>query len=333
MNEDYISNTTIEELAARIGAAHSALVTTHAKPDGDAFGSTLGLARAMDRRGIATEVWYIPPVPPAFQELAKPTPVQMAGDDHQPGDDFDLIIVTDTGAWSQMREMELWLSRRTERICIIDHHIQGDVDMSDCRLIDTDAAAASEMIADLIDQLGVEITQDIAVPLYLGIASDTGWFRFSNVRARTFRLAARLLEAGVDHPTLYRLSEQSDDPSRLQLLARALSSMQLLNHGRSVLMTLTRKDYAQCGASPGGTHGFADMPQSIGSVQVVCFLGETDDQTVKMSIRSKHGPNAIDVNRIARQFGGGGHARAAGAKIKGTLDEVRTRVIQVLEKL
>ncbi|MCC6906879.1 MAG: bifunctional oligoribonuclease/PAP phosphatase NrnA [Phycisphaerales bacterium] len=333
MTSKYESNVELHTIADRISRAGRIAITTHVKPDGDAIGSTIALARAVERLGKRAEVWYSGPVMDVFKRLIAPTAISVVAESVQPGDEIDLILVTDTGARSQLNELGGWLERHREKICIIDHHIQGDADLSDCRFVRADACAASEIAIDLIDALGVEVDRAIAEPLYLGIATDTGWFRFSNTTAATFRHAARLVQAGIDHAALFRAIEQTDPPSRLRLLARALTSLEIVAAGRVAVLTLRKADYEAAGATPDDSHGFSDLPLSVESVEVACVIAETNGGSVKLSLRSKPGPDAIDVNQVARQFGGGGHARASGAKMDGPMDAARLRVVAALDRL
>ncbi|MFG0330633.1 MAG: bifunctional oligoribonuclease/PAP phosphatase NrnA [Phycisphaerales bacterium] len=329
----YVGNATVDDLALRIRGAKKIVISTHVKPDGDAIGSTLALSRALTILGIENEIWYLPPVGPVFESAAGETPFRIATEKNQPPNDADLVIVSDTGARSQLRLIERWLEDRRDRVCIIDHHIQGDPELADLRVIRTDAAAASEIVASLIEVLDCPLDSEIAEALYLGIATDTGWFRFSNTSASALRLAATLRDAGVDHSRLYRLIEQNDEPGRLKLLARALESMEMLSGGRAALLTLRRSDFTESDAGFDDTHGFSDIPQSIGSVEVVCLVTEVDNATSKLSLRSKDGPQAIDVNALARRFGGGGHVRASGAKIARPIDVVRGEIAEILSNI
>lgn len=330
---DYVTNTTFEDLAERVRKSKRVAFLTHSRPDGDAVGSTVALARAFEGLGIDSEIWYSGPIDDAFKSIIHPTEVNISAPGNQPDSSFDLVIITDTGARSQMVDFHDWLEENRDLLCILDHHLQGDADLADCRIVNAQACAASEVAAGLIDALGIHMDVSIAEPLYVGVATDTGWFRFSNTSAGAFRLAARLLETGVDHSSLYRLIEQTDEPSRLRLLARALDSMELLNGGRIALLTLRSEDYKECGATTEQSHGFSDIPHCVGSIEVVCLVAEPRAGLTKVSLRSKDGPNAVDVNDFARQFGGGGHARASGAKIYGPLDEVRPMIAQALGSL
>ncbi len=333
MSIRYETNVELSALADRILAANRVAITTHVKPDGDAIGSTVALARAIEYLGKEAMVWYLGPVMDVFKSIIAPTQAHVVAEAVQPPDDIDLIIITDTGARSQLKGLGDWLDRHRDKVCIVDHHIQGDASLSDCRLIRTGTCAASEIVADLIEELGVPMDPSIAEPLYLGIATDTGWFRFSNTTPSTFRHAATLVEAGADHATLFRKIEQTDPPSRLRLLARALSSLAIVANGRAAVITLRKSDYDAAGATPDESHGFSDLPLSVESIEVACVIAETNGGHVKLSLRSKPGPNAVDVNQVARQFGGGGHARASGAKIDVSIDEARPKVVAALEKV
>lgn len=329
----YVSNATISQIADRLRQSRRVVVTTHQKPDGDAVGSALAAVRALTSLGIEAQLWLLPPVGEVFMKVIGDTPCHLAGGRHLPPADADLILVTDTGARSQLADLAVYLAERHERVCIIDHHIQGDATISPCRVVRPEAAAASEIVAELVETLGVRLTPEIATPLYLGVATDTGWFRFSNTSPRAFRTAAKMLDAGVDHPRLYRLIEQTDRPERLRLLARALGSLELHNNGRVAVLSLRAEDFEETGAGPDDTHGFSDSPHCVGTVEVVALLSETERGTVKISLRSKQSADPVDVNAIAGQFGGGGHARASGAKMKGTIPEVKTAVLARLSGL
>jgi len=329
----YDSSADLAQIADRIRSAERIAVTTHVKPDGDAVGSTLALARAIEHLGKTALVWYSGPLMDVFKSVIEQTTVHVVSEMHQPPDDVDLILITDTGARSQLKDLADWLSRHAGKIAIIDHHIQGDADLSDCRVVEPKAAAAAEIVADLIELLAVPLSRSIAEPLYLGIATDTGWFRFSNTTSKTLRLAAKLIDAGVDHADLFRRIEQTDPPGRLRLLARALTSLEIVGRGRAAVLTLRQADYQASDATSDDTHGFSDLPLAVESIEVACVIAETRSGHVKLSLRSKPGPNAVDVNQVARLFGGGGHARASGAKIDRPIDEVRPKVVEALSRV
>lgn len=342
------TTTTLEELARWLSGCSRVVVLTHSKPDGDAAGATLALARALRhaaaRRGGSGDpatVWYDGPTPVWLNELAGDTPVRVteADDTPHPGE-ADAIVIVDTGSWSQLDRFRAWLHPRREKAAVIDHHLQGDADVAPRRVVDTGAAAVCEPVAELCRLLlglgsAAELPRDVAEPLYLGLATDTGWFKFSNVSASAHRLAADLLDAGADHSWLYTSTEQQDRAARICLMARALSSLELHHGGRAALMTLTRKDFDECGAGPGDSSGFAEIPASIASVRVVAMLTEAEPSRgsgpmTKVSMRSKGDPDGVDVNDVTRKLGGGGHARAAGVRLNCSLSEAKRKILEAL---
>jgi bifunctional oligoribonuclease and PAP phosphatase NrnA len=330
----YISTSSLEDIAAVLLAAKRVIVTTHSKPDGDAFGAVVALSHALELKAKQVERWIMPPLPPsleALNSLAAPLHVKGSQADPLPAGEPDVIVIVDTGSWSQLAPMRDWLASRRDRIVVVDHHLYGD-DVGQWRYVDTSAAAVCQIVAGLIDAMRCPWDSVIATALYVGIASDTGWFRFSNTTARVHELAARLLGLGVDHAGLYEKLEHSERPQKLQLAARALNSLEFLAGGRAVLMTLTAADFQETGARPEETERLVDLPQVVGQVQLVALLTEVDAANVRISFRSKPGDDAIDVNALAHQFGGGGHARASGAKIAQPIAIVRPRLVQAMTR-
>lgn len=334
-------------MAQRLTSAGPIAVITHAKPDGDAAGSSIALTRSLRKAGIDAVSWFVGPNPPWLPELASDTPYAT----FEPGttatppqgvDDQRSAVIVDTGAWSQLAEFKPWLLQRPDRTLIIDHHLHGDPDITPNRLLDTAAASCTEIVAPVCAQLlqlenCSSLPTDVATPIYLGLATDTGWFRHSNVRPATLRLAADLIDAGVDHAALFTLVEQQDTAARWRLLGRALNTLELARHGSVAVVSLTLDDFKDSKASPNDTGGFADKLLTIGQVQVAAVLTESASENndngpiTKVSFRSKPGPKAIDVNELARTLGGGGHARAAGAKINQPITTARELVLKSLQ--
>jgi phosphoesterase RecJ-like protein len=340
------STTDAAGIAARLSAARRAVVITHGKPDGDAVGSTLAVARALALKGAWAEVWYIGPTAPWAEPLVGKTPSRVfapakpaAGPKPH---DFDTLVCVDTGTWSQLSEFKEWLPAFSERAVLIDHHLHGDPDVAATRLVETKAASCTQVLAPVLCKLlgrdsAAELPLEVAEPLYLGLATDTGWFRYSSVTRETMVLGGDLLAAGVEHTKLYRVIEQQDQPGRWKLLGRSLSSLELHGNGRFAVQSLRATDFVECGATRNDTTGFADMVQAIASVQASALITEGDDNgstggpVSKISMRTKPGPDAIDANKLLGALGGGGHARAAGAKVNATLDETKRKLLELLK--
>ncbi len=358
---DYVSNITLPDLVERINAASRVLITTHTKPDGDAYGSVSALTAALrlHKPDATIEGWLMPPVPAAFKLLSGWPFVQ----EYDPQNENklgepDLILVLDTGAVPQVAPMMPFLESRLDRTIIIDHHISGDLPATH-RYIDSSAAACCTVIADVLDAVtgtnATDVPCDVsfigasepnaliadgvvAESLFVGIASDTGWFRFSNTTARTHRVAARMIQNGVDHADMYARLEQQERPAKLALQIRAMTSMQLLADSQVAIMTLHAADFTETGALPEETERFVDIPQSVSTVKMVVLLVENPPTAkqpsppIRVSLRSKPGPDAVNVAEFAQPFGGGGHARAAGAKVHGSIDEVSEKIKAAIAK-
>jgi phosphoesterase RecJ-like protein len=340
MNQAWGTNTTPEKLAEWLRTRTRVVVLTHVKPDGDAIGSTLAVTRALALAGIEARAWYAGPMPDFFPALAADTPAHILDDYGLPHEEPDGIVILDTGSWSQLEPFAAWLRERYDAAAVIDHHVHGEADVASRRWVSIESAAVCEP-ATLLCQLLLgasrvdELPTAVAEPLYVGLATDTGWFRHSNVTPAVMRLAGALVAAGVDHARLYSLVEQQYRVSRLRLLSRALSSLELLDRDRIALMTLTQQDFHDSRATPTDSGGFVDYPLSVASVMVSVLLTEAytgphDTRITKVSLRAKEGDAAVDVNAVARKLGGGGHARAAGAKLSLPLDEATKRVIEAL---
>lgn len=348
--QQWTTTSTINEIADWIRAQRSILLLTHAKPDGDALGSTIALARAINQMTqtsgavSAAECWYAAPMPSWSKTIIANTKARTI-EDHQPlpgAFDPEGILIADTGSWNQLAPFAEFIKPRIGRTTIVDHHLQGDAEIATRRLIDTTAAAAVQPAAEICcNLLGVDspsqLPVDIATPLYIGLATDTGWFKHSNVDGRVMHLAGQLLDAGVNHTSLYAMLYQRDRSSRFKLMARALESMKIVKDKHAAIMTVTLQDFKDTKAGPGETGGFVDLPQSVASIRVVAILTEQQDADgtfTKVSLRSKpdewEGKPAVDVNAVCNTFGGGGHARASGAKIRKPLDEAKAMLIAAL---
>lgn len=329
------TNTTPDRIVQRLRDAKVVALATHARPDGDAVGSTIALTRALHDVDTRATPVYSGPWPHRFDVVVGQTKTVRVGMLAGPppiGPEPDVILVVDTGSWSQLAEVRAWIEPRCEKTIIIDHHLHGDPEVGDARLIDGKASAACQIVADICCRLlgcasPADLPADIAEPLYLGLATDTGWFRHSNVTPETLRLAADLLQAGANHTRVFEEVEQSDSPARTLLIGRAIASLELHADGRVGMMQLRKDDFKNCQAEMEDAGGLNDIAMSIGSLRVSALLTEMDDEVTKVSLRSKSpnesGDRFIDVNQVARAFGGGGHAQAAGARIQKPLAEAR----------
>ena len=302
MAREWRTGTDLSAIAQWLRGKSRIVVVTHGKPDGDAMGSVLAASRALslaaEREGRDIEVTpcFSGPMPVWHSDLTGDARFLYITHGVTPPD-ADAVLIVDTGSWTQLDDVRGWLEARTDRTAILDHHQQGDAEISDRLVVDTSAAAACEIVAELACHLlrcasAKELPVGVATPLYLGIATDTGWFKFSNVTSRTMRLAADLLDAGVDHSQLYETVEQQDRSSRYYLLGRALSSMELIEHESIALLTISQGDVHAVRAGPEDVSQFSAYPMSISGVRVCAMLTEVHTELgspplTKVSLRSK----------------------------------------------
>ena len=348
----------LPEIAEWLRTKSKIVVATHVKPDGDAVGSSIGLVRALNLAQKSAgpvslppraRAWYFGPRPSWIKRVVGETPsVSIENVSEIEHEGADAVVIVDTGSWVQVEMIKPWLKAHGPEIAVVDHHAQGDADIAPRRYVDTTNAAAAQPVAELCrlilqKKTLAELPREVAEPLYLGMATDTGWFKHSNVTPKVLRTAADLLATGVDHAALYVNIEQRERLPRLKLLGRALDSLKLYDDNRVAVMTITKKDYAETGAQASDSGGFADHSQTLETVMVTVVLTEADasefgmeakagEKLTKVSMRSKSVAGSVDVNAVAKEFGGGGHVRAAGAKMAMGMEEAKAKLLEGIRK-
>ena len=307
-------NITMEQAAEKLMAAKKLLITAHVNPDGDAVGSGLGLSAFLRGRGKTVTVMIDDKLPknlsflPGYDRIVRPEEGKKA--------DAELLVILDT---SLDRIGEVAKAAEGLPVLNIDHHISNDGKAD--FLYNDNRAAASEMIFEIVDHLGGDFTPEIATPLYTGMATDTGFFKFSNTRPETMRAAARLLEAGV-RPEQVSESLEEKPESIVRGQAAALQTMELSYGGRVAGLYLDK----ELATSLETTEGFIDFVRVIEGVEIAVLIKCMDENFCRVSVRSK----GLDVSKVAMKFGGGGHIRAAGFPIRKPLAEAKKDVLEAL---
>lgn len=342
----YSSTSSAGELADALRGASRVLLLSHAKPDGDAVGSLLALRHALVAANKTVEVLLMGPVEPALLVAAARIICGPGGvrggaggslrrfeQDGLPKNEPDLVAVVDTGSWAQVEPIAAWLRARTDRTIGVDHHAGGSEDLAPRRLVDVSSASTTQALVPVLEAFDATFDATLATALFMGLATDTGWFRFPSADAGVFALASRLLAAGAQRDWLYATLEQNVRPARLAVLARALGTLELLRGGSASIMTLSREDFAATGAGPEDAGGIVNEPLAIGSVKLSILLSEHEPGLTRASFRSKAAlPGepadvSVDVNALAAAFGGGGHVHAAGAKLPMELAAAKALVV------
>jgi phosphoesterase RecJ-like protein len=291
--------------AAAVRAAPRVIVAAHENPDGDAIGSLVGAVRGLRAAGIdAIGVRAADELPREYRWLDDGDTVTSTPD----GEGW-LLLAVDCGSAARIAAPD-GVRERAALTVDLDHH-HDNTRFGDVNIVDDGAACSAMMVRELLARLAVELTAAIATPLYVGLVTDTGRFQYSNTDARAFAAAAELVDHGARPQEVFQRVYETVQASKLRLLARALDRIELRLGGRLALTWLTREDLAETGADEAATDGVIDSLRAIEGVEVAAFIREAaNGARHKVSLRSAGG--IVDVSRIARAGGGGGHTRAAG---------------------
>lgn len=309
-----------EDLLRRIRQGNRFLLTSHVNPDGDAIGSELGLARILRGLGKGAVVWNHGPTPGIYKPLPGSERIHI-GEEPPAGfpDMFDAIIVLECPS-PDRTGLEKHLAERP--VINIDHHL-GNQCYGAVNWVDSAAPAVGEMVFRLAQGLKVSLEPEVAACLYLTLVTDTGGFRFSNATPAAFEAAAALVREGAHPEQVSQWLYESQPLGVVRLLGEMLRSLELHEGGRVATGRLTRAMFETAGANPGDSEGLIDSIRSIAGVDAVALIRETEDGTQKVSLRSR---GEVDVEKIARHHGGGGHRNAAGFTLEGDGEEIRRQV-------
>ena len=295
------------------------VVTSHMRPDGDSIGSSLALAWALRELGIDARVVHRDPPTPQLAEFPGTGDIEVGGAIPQ---GTEAVVVLECGDLARTG-----LSGFDGLPVInVDHH-PGNTGYGDVHWFDGTAAALGEMVFEIIAELGVPLTPQMATQLFVAVVTDTGSFKYPGVSPRTFSVSARLVEAGADPVSVARKLYDSHSLGRLRLQGAILQTLEVEQDGRLALLTLTDAMLAASGSAPDETDGLINLPLTVKSIQAVACFKEAGDGQWRVSLRSK---GDIDVGRVARGFGGGGHRNASGCTLQGSLDRVRGLIVERL---
>lgn len=305
----------VEQAAARLLEAGQVLILCHKNPDGDTIGCGAALCHVLNGMGRQAAVLCADPIPP---RLSFTRPRLFRGE-FVP----DLVVAVDVAGVALLGDAGLMPAYSRHVDLCIDHHA-GNGGYADCTLLDASAAAAAELLWEVLQAMGAEITPLVADCLYTGLATDTGCFRFANTTARTHRVAAGLIEAGarVEELNTILFATRSRGQMEAERIARSHLTYEL--EGRCAVIWLDRDETAASGADPADLDELTALPIGIEGVQVGLTFRQLPGGSWRVSIRTAKG---VDACAIARRLGGGGHLRAAGCELLGTLDNARQAVL------
>jgi phosphoesterase RecJ-like protein len=300
-------------------------LTTHVNPDGDGLGSEAGLVHLLRERGVDAVITNPTPTPPRFGFLFEDLPgVDRTGEAVKELRRADLIIVLDIGDLGRLGMLGDTVRGRGVPVACIDHHVSSGVLPPGPRYLDSGAAATGELVFELAMANGWPLQETAARGLYVAILTDTGGFRFSNTRPRTLRVAAELLEAGVDPEEIYLEVYARAPEGRPRLFAEALQTLVVEPEHGLAWVTVPPGAIERLGVSSDDLDGVVEFPRSIEGVRMALLFREVSQGRVKVSLRSI---GDVDVAAFARRWGGGGHTKAAGVALAGSLAEVQSTVL------
>jgi phosphoesterase RecJ-like protein len=330
--QPFTSMDSYRDILTTLEQSKRVLVTTHVRPDGDALGSAAALVLALRAKGVAAKVLLLSHLPTKYAFVFRDPGIEWIDAEKCFPPDFsldayDTLLVVDTGTWSQLPGLRPYVEAFKGTKLVVDHH-QTQEDWADHKLVIKEAAAAGEIVAELIEQWDVPFTKEIATAIFVAIVSDTCWFQYSSTRPFTLRLGAELIEAGVDTDRLYQLLYQNERAERVTLQTRAMQSMELLAENRLSVMRVSKADFVESRAGVNDTENLINIPLQIRTVEASVLLVEPPEGgPIRISFRSK---GSVDCANFAEQFQGGGHKRAAGAKLNTTLQAAHDQIVTAL---
>ncbi|UCC63291.1 MAG: bifunctional oligoribonuclease/PAP phosphatase NrnA [Anaerolineae bacterium] len=308
------------------------VLTTHVHPDGDGLGSELALAALLKQLGKDVAVVNADSMPEMLEFLDPHGCVRVFHPDRDQATlaETEVIFILDSSVgWARLGKVgEVAQASPATTVCI-DHH-PDDGDFVDLACVDSDAGATGELIFELIEHLGGELTHDMAQALYVAIVTDTGSFRFGKTSSRTHRIAARLLEAGVMPHEIYSHLYEQRPLGHLHLQSQLLAQLTLAYGGRLAWSKVTRETLQRYGVARRDITHLVDLGLSVAGVEVSALFSETRNDRVQLNLRSK---GRLAVNEVAQRLGGGGHPFAAGAQVDGPLDQAIERVLEEMQQV
>ena len=317
----------IKEVTSGIRKHDNFIITSHINAEGDAIGSELAILYLIRQLGKNAIVVSSDPIPDRYKFLPGADKIISADNGRPEG--YENIIVTDCPTIERSGKVAPLISESKVKINI-DHHI-SNVNFGDFNWVNPDASSCGEMVFNLYREMDLNINEEIATMLYVAILTDTGSFRYDATTPKTHQIASELLKLGVHPSRIAEMVFERKNLGDIELLSKALSTITITGNGKIAYMHVTRKMLNDTNTTPDRTDGFVNFARAIDGAEISLFFREDleDVRMVHIGFRSK---GRVNVNILASKFGGGGHPKASGCLIKGTIEEVTKKVLKVAKE-
>lgn len=312
---------TLDEILKEINNAETIVISAHESPDGDAVGSCMAMKLILEQMGKKPDV-IIPEYSRLFNFLPKIDEVKKKSD----VECYDLAISLDCANLARLVGREYF--EKAKKTIVIDHHGSNNM-YGDLNYVNPASPACCEVLAGMMEYYQMNITKDIGTCIMTGIITDTGGFRHSTITADTFDFTAALIRKGVNVPDIYKKTLRTQTKANFLLSQIVMERMEILEDGKVTFTYIDLKDEEKVNAEPGDHEGLVELGRDLEGVEVAIFVREKEENTYRISLRSG---NSVNVSDICLVFGGGGHPRAAGATVQGTLEEVKEKVLKEVRK-
>ena len=323
---------TLDEIFKEIKNAESIVILTHESPDGDAIGSALAMKLIIQELGKTSDV-IIPEYSRMFNFLPCIDEIKQDSDIKN----YDLAISVDCATLKRVAKREYF--ENANKTIVIDHHGSNNM-YGDLNYVNPVSPACCEVLAGIMEYFEMDISKDIGTCIMTGIITDTGGFRHIGINPETFEFTANLMRKGVDIPDIYKRTLNTKTKANFELKKKVMSRMELLEDGKVTFTYITNQDELEVNAEPGDHEGLVEIGRDIEGVEVSIFIrqketadenpGENEgEEFYKASLRSS---SNVNVSDICMMFGGGGHPRAAGALVKGNVEQVKEKIMKEVKK-
>lgn len=313
---------TLDDIKEEIIKAQNIVILTHESPDGDAIGSCMAAYLGLTQRGKNTDV-IVPEYSRIFEFIPGIENIKKESDIKE----YDLAVALDCADLKRLEGKEYFENAKVK--VVIDHHGSNTM-YGDYNYVNPAAPACCEILAEIIEHFEIEMTKEVGTAILVGIITDTGGFKYDGVTAETFEFTADLLRIGVKVSNIYKKVLQTKTRTHFELNKLATSRMQFLEEGKIAFTYITCEDEKNVNAEIGDHEGLVELGRDIEGVEVSVFLREKENADgFKVSLRSK---DYLNVSDVCFMFGGGGHPKAAGCFVTGTMEQIKDKVVSEIKK-